>query len=83
MLPRPLMCDQEAGPLPEASPLLSRRAPWDVSQKAGSPGALGGQASGMWHPTPKWPCTASGGTHGIIAYCWVLDVEYPVPSLMC
>lgn len=28
------MCDQEAGPVPQASPLLSRRAPWDVRQKA-------------------------------------------------
>lgn len=53
MLPRLLMCDQEAGPLPEASPRLSRRAPWDVSQKAGSLGALGGQhlACGTQHPS--------------------------------
>lgn len=45
----PLMCDQEAGPVPQASPLPDRRAPWDVRQEAA--GSLGGQhlACGTQH----------------------------------
>lgn len=49
----PLICDQEVGPVPQASPLPDRRAPWDVRQEAvREPGR---PASGMRHTASSSP----------------------------